>query len=106
MRGVIKGVLAQELKNSLSMQEGYEREIMNLPSGCLSKKVIRGHEYYYLVKREGKKVVYQYKGIVTPQEIKRYQEAKEKRVKYRRLLSQVKKQVRYLKGTLRGKEPV
>jgi len=77
MRGVIKGVLAQELKNSLSMQEGYEREIKNLPSGCLSKKVIRGHEYYYLVKREGKKVVYQ-----------------------------VKKQVRYLKGTLRGKEPV
>jgi len=106
MRGVIKGVLAEELRNSLKMQKGYERELKNLPPGCLAKRVIRGRAYYYLVKREGKKVVYQYKGIISPEEIKRYQDAKEKRAKYRRLLSQVKKQVRYLKGTLHGKEPV
>src|SRR5208283_3026767 len=106
MRGVIKGVLAEELRNSLRMQKGYERELKSLPSGCLAKRVIRGRAYYYLVKREGLKVVYRYKGIISPEEIKRYQDAKEKRAKYRRLLSQVKKQVRYLKGALRGKDPV
>jgi len=59
-----------------------------------------------LVKREGKKVVYKYKGIILLEEIKRYQEAKEKRAQYRGLLSRVKKQVRFLKGALRGKEAI
>ena len=106
MRGVIKGVLAEELKNSIRMQKDYERSLKALPEGCLAQRVIRGRSYYYLVKREGQKVVYRYKGIILPEEIKRYQEAKEKRAQYRGLLSRVKKQVRYLKGALRGKEAV
>lgn len=106
MRGVIKGVLAEELKNSLKMQKDYECYLKALPSGCLARKVVRGRVYYYLVRREGLKVVYQYKGIIPPEEIKRYQVAKKKRAQYRGLLSRVKKQVRYLKGALRGKEAV
>jgi len=106
MRGVIKGVLAEELNNSRKMQKAYERSLKELPQGCLARRVIRGKVYYYLVRREGLKVVYQYKGKIAPEEIKRYQDAKEKRVQYRRLLSRVKKQVRYLKGALRGKEAV
>jgi len=35
-----------------------------------------------------------------------YKLAKEYRAKYRKLLSKVKKQIKFLKGTLRGKEPV
>jgi len=106
MRGVIKGVLAEELKNSLKMQKDYERSLKALPLGCLSRKVIRGRPYYYLVKRIGKKVVYKYKGIITTEEIDRYQNVKKKRAQYRQLLSRVKKQVRYLKGALRGKEAI
>ena len=106
MRGVIKGVLAEELKNSLMMQKDYERSLRKLLQGCLARRVIGGRAYYYLVHREGQKVVYQYKGKISSEEIKKYQDAKKKRGQYRKLLSRAKKQVRYLKGALRGKEAV
>ncbi len=106
MRGVIKGVLAEELENSLRMKREYEEALKRLPQGCLAKRKIRGHEYFYLVKRVNKKVKYVYKGRVSEEEIKKYEEAKVMRAKYRKLLSQVKKQIRFLRGSLRGKEAV
>lgn len=106
MKGVIKGVLAEELQNSLRMKKEYEQALMNLPQGCLAARKIRGHEYYYLVKRIGKKVKYIYKGKVTQREKKKYVEAKKLRAKYRKLLSQAKKQIKFLRGALRGKEAV
>jgi hypothetical protein len=106
MRGVIKGVLAEELENSLRMQKDYESALNKLPEGCLVKKKIRGHDYYYVVKREGKKIIHIYKGKSSPDEIKKFSEAKPLRVKYRNSLSKIKKQVRFLKGALRGKESI
>lgn len=106
MRGVIKGVLAEELQNSLRMKNEYEEALRKLPKGCLAIRKIRGHEYYYLVKRINKKVKYIYKGKVSDEEIKKYEEAKVLRAKYRKLLSQVKKQIRFLRSSLRGKEAV
>lgn len=37
MCGVIKEVLAEELKNSIRMQKKYERSLKALPQGCLAK---------------------------------------------------------------------
>jgi len=51
MRGLIKGVLAEELENSLRMKKEYEGALHKLPKGCLSVKKIKGHKYYYLVQR-------------------------------------------------------
>ena len=104
--GVIKGVLKEELENSLRMKKGYERELAKLPKGSLIKKKVKGHEYYYLLLREEGKVKFIYKGKVSKEEIKKYKEAKEYRAKYRKLLSQVKKQIRFLRSALRGKESV
>ena len=104
--GVIKGVLKEELANSLHMQRDYERELKKLPKGSLVKKRIKGREYYYLLLREHGKVKFVYKGKVSEQEIKRYKEAKELRARYRNLLSRVKKQVRFLRSSLRGKESI
>jgi len=106
MRGVIKGVLAEELENSLRMKKEYEAALKNLPEGCLVLKKIRGHSYFYLVKRVGKKVKYIYKGKVPQDELDRFKEAKAMRAKYRNLLSRVKKQIKFLKGALRGREPI
>ncbi len=106
MRGVIKGVLAEELENSLRMKKEYEEALRRLLQGCLAKRKIRGHDYFYLVKRVDNKVKYIYKGKVSEEEIKKYEEAKVMRAKYRKLLSQVKKQIRFLRGALRGKEAV
>lgn len=106
MRGVIKGVLAEELENSLRMSKEYDQALSKLPQGCLAVREIRGREYYYLVKRFGKKVKYLYKGKVSEEEKNKYKEAKVLRAKYRSLRSQVRKQVKFLRSALRGKEPI
>jgi hypothetical protein len=105
-KGVIKGVLAEELENSIRMKKGYEKTLKKLPKGCLSVKKIHGHEYCYLVTRVGKKLKYEYKGKLSNEERNEYQKIKKERARYRKLLSQVNKQIKYLKGTLRGKEAV
>jgi sRNA-binding regulator protein Hfq len=104
--GVIKGVLKEELANSLQMKKSYERELAKLPKGSLVKKKVKGHEYYYLLLREKGKIKFIYKGKVSESEIRKNKEVKEYRAKYRKLLSQVKKQVRFLRSALRGKESV
>jgi hypothetical protein len=81
--GAIKGVLQEELDNSLRMKNDYERELAKLPKGSLIKKIIKGHEYYYLILREEGRVKFIYKGKVSDKEIKNYQEAKMKRASYR-----------------------
>ena len=102
----IKSVLREELGNSLRMQEQYEEELARLPVGSLSKRIIKGNEYYYLVYREEGKVRSEYRGKSNPEEIVLYREAKQKRAQYRKELSKVKKQIRFLRGALRGSEAV
>ena len=101
---VIKGVLGEELENSIRQEAAYVKALDALPRGVLVKKQIKGHTYYYLMFREQGKVVFQYKGKVSPAEVKRYDEAKKMRAKYRKLLSQVRKQITFLKKALRAKE--
>lgn len=103
----IKSVLKEELANSLRMQKLYEKELSKLPQGSISKRNIKGNEYYYLVYRENGKFKTVYKGkSVSDSVLKKYAQAKELRSKYRKAISQLKKQIRYLKGALRGKEEI
>ncbi len=106
MRGVIKGVLAEELKNSLGMKKAYEQAITKLPRGTLTKRKIGKQEYYYLARRVGDKIKHEYKGKMSEAEIRKYEDAKVSRAKYRKLLAQVKKQIKFLRGVLRGKESI
>ncbi len=101
---VIKGVLEEELQNSIRMKKQYEKALQEFPKGSLVEKKIRGHKYYYLAVREGKKVKFIYKGKISEEEIKRYMEVKKLRAKYRKLLSQLNKQIAFLKKALNGKE--
>ena len=103
---VIKNVLREELQNSLRLKKSYERELEKLPKGSLIKKVIKGHEYFYLVERREGKVCFAYRGKLSSKEIQKYKNAKESRAKYRKLLSQVKKQIKYLRSVLRGKQEI
>lgn len=103
---VIKSVLKEELANSLVMKKSYERELAKLPRGSLVKKKIKGHEYYYLQVREKGKVRFIYKGKLSGEEIEKYREARKYRAEYRRLLSELKKQIKFLRTALRGKESV
>ena len=106
MRGVIKGVLAEELENSIRMKKEYEAALKKIPKGSLAIRKIGGHEYCYLAVRVGKKVKYRYLGKISASEKKKYLEATKMRAKYRHLLSRVKKQIKFLKGSLRGKQAI
>ena len=103
---VIKSVLKEELANSLAMKKSYERELAKLPKGSLVKKKIKGHEYYYLQVREKDGPKFIYKGKLSDEEVKKYDEAKKYRAQYRKLLSETKKQIKFLRTALRGKESV
>ena len=104
--GVIKGVLREELENSLRMKRSYEKELSKLPKGCLVKKKIKNHEYYYLELREKDKIKFIYKGKLSDEKVKKYKQANKYRAKYRKLLSQVKKQIKFLRSSIRGKEAI
>lgn len=104
---IIKGILKEELENSLRMMKRYEQELAGLPRGSLVERSIKGHRYYYLVYRHQGLFRSVYKGKSVPAKvIAEYRQAKQQRIKYRAALSQLKKQIRYLKGTLRGKEEI
>ncbi|MCP4650900.1 MAG: hypothetical protein GY853_12590 [PVC group bacterium] len=103
----IKAVLREELNNSLRIKKKYEEELSKLPLGSLIKKKIKKYEYYYIVLRQKGKVKFIYKGKkITPKIIKQYNDAKQLRAKYRNLLSKVKKQIKFLRSSLRGKEAI
>ena len=106
MRGIIKSTLAEELRNSLRMKKEYESALKKLPRGCLVSKNIKGKIYYYMVKRKGKKVKYIYEGRMLDSKVQKYQKIKKLRAQYRSNLAQLKKQIKFLKGALRGKEPI
>jgi len=92
--GVIKGVLKEELENSRDMLKSYQREIAKIGK----------HYYYYLAKRQGKKVKFIYKGPISEQVKKAYAEQRKMLSKYKKLLLQVKNQIKFIKRALRGKE--
>ncbi|MCD6422982.1 MAG: hypothetical protein J7L42_02530 [Elusimicrobia bacterium] len=99
----IKSVLKEELKNSLRLKKKYEQALAKLPKGSLIKKKIKGHEYYYLLLRERGKVKFIYKGKkVSPDTVKKYKEAKQLRAKYRKLLLECKKQIKFLERSLKN----
>jgi len=103
---VIKSVLREELVNSLRLRKSYQEKLRQLPEGSLCVKNRKGHDYCYLIIRKKGKVRFIYKGKVDQEELKKNQEVKKLRAKYRKLLSKVKKQVKYLRMVLRGKEEV
>lgn len=102
----IKSVLKEELKNSISMKKGYEKALTKLPKGSIRVKKINGKTYHYLAMREKGKFKDIYLGNISDKKISKYKSAKEMRAKYRKLLSQVKKQIKFIKGTIRGKEAI
>jgi gluconate kinase len=103
--GVIKGVLKEELQNSLDMLKRYQEEI-NKVKGCLVKKKIGKKYYFYIAKRLNKKVKFVYKGPKSEALEKKYKEQRGMLIKYKRLQSQVKHQIKFLRRALRGKEAV
>ena len=105
--GVIKGVLREELENSIRLKEEYKKVLKKRPGGSLVLKDIKGHKYYYLAFRDGKKVKFVYKGKKLSKEfIKEFEKSKQLRKKYKELVQELNKRIKYLRRVLHGKEDV
>ncbi|MDP3723814.1 MAG: hypothetical protein Q8R91_10030 [Candidatus Omnitrophota bacterium] len=102
MPRVIKSVLHEELVNSRRMQLRYAQALRRLGKGSLVKKRIGGHAYYYLAVREGRRVRFRYLGKLSAEERQARLVQHRQRGKYRRLLREVKQQIRFLERFLRG----
>ena len=102
----IKDMLNEELQNSLQIKQDYERALAKLPKGALVRKIIGGRPYFYLARREGAKVRFVYQGKLSDAEVRKHEEAKQSRARYRQRLSEVNKQIKYLQKVLRAKQPV
>jgi hypothetical protein len=103
--GVIKGVLKEELQNSCDMLKSYQREIAKV-KGCLIRKKIGRRYYYYLAKRQGNKVQFIYKGPISEEVKRAYAQQRKMLSKYKKLLAQVKNQIKFIRRALRGKEAI
>ena len=99
---LIKDMLQEELQNSLQIQKDYQKAMAAIPPGALVRKVIGGRAYYYLAHRQGKKVQFDYVGRLSPAELRKYEEDRQFRVRYRNRLRGIKEQIRFLRKTLRG----
>lgn len=97
---VIKGVLVEELENSLRIRERYLESIRKLPRGSLRKKNINGHDYYYLAYRDGAKVRYSYLGKLSEDRLKDYEGERAKRLGYKSAVKKLDQQIRYLRKVL------
>jgi len=105
--GVIKGVLKEELENSIRMLKRYEQELKKYPGGSFIQKEIRGHKYYYLAIREGKKVHFIYKGkSLSKQDKATLEKSRRMRKKTKAFIQKLKKRIIYIEKTLRGKEDI
>ena len=103
----IKELLKEELGNSLRMERDYRHALAKLPRGSVVKKIIRGRAYYYLAYREKSRVRFLYKGRkMEEREIAKYSDAKRFRAQYRKLLSNLRKQIIFLRKALRAKQAV
>ncbi|MDP3722694.1 MAG: hypothetical protein Q8R91_04255 [Candidatus Omnitrophota bacterium] len=102
MARVIRHVLQEELVNSRRMQRRYAQALRGLGRGSLVRKLIGGHPYYYLAMRDGKRVRFRYLGKLSAPERQERLAQHRKRGQYRRLLREVKQQIRFLERSLRG----
>jgi hypothetical protein len=105
--GLIKGVLKEELGNSIRLKESYNKELMKNPGGSIVEKKIRGHKYYYVAFREGRRVRFIYKGkALTREVLVEFEKSKRLRRKHKEMVRQLTVRIKYLRKVLHGKEDV
>lgn len=84
------------------MRRRYEQALRRLDKSSLVLKRIGGYPYYYLAAREGRWVRFRYLGKLSAPERQERLVQHRQRGQCRRLLREVKQQIRFLERSLRG----
>lgn len=101
---IIKGVLEEEYNRLMQLRDRYMREAAKLPKGSLSVKEKSGQEYAYLAHRKGKKVVFDYVGKASSDEVKKIRESIKKRKDLETKFKAIKKDLKELERALGGRK--
>ena len=101
---IFNGIIEEELNRLKSLKRQYEHELSSYIKGCLVKKNIKGHIYYYLNYRDNKKKVFKYLGKLNEDEVSDIEKKIEKRRNIKKLYIQVKKNVKRFEKISNGKK--
>jgi len=102
---IIESVIRDEYDRNLRMQEAYCQEIAKLPRGSVTRKVINGKTYYYLMYREAGKVENKYlskKDNDIDDLVKQVQKRRELESLIKKLRKEQKEMEKYLKVSGHG----
>ena len=99
----IEGILKEELKRLREATKSYRGEIEKLPRGSIQYKKINGVLYPYLAFRRSGKVVSQYLGRLSKEELEALKKDLELRGEYERLLREVRRNRARVEGMIHGK---
>ncbi|MBT3294491.1 MAG: substrate-binding domain-containing protein [Verrucomicrobia bacterium] len=98
-----------EITGALEALEGqkadWEQALAELLPGNLVKRVVKGHEYYYWVRRENGKVKTDYRGKLSDEEVAWYTDLKQKRETFTKQIARADKAIRALKSVLCQRQP-
>jgi len=97
----MKGLAREELDNSIRIRDDYKKALSKLPKGSLSRKTIKGNEYYYLSYRDKSgRVQSRYLGKLSDAQLKRYREKIRRRREYSKLIKKSEKQIAFFQKVL------
>lgn len=86
----LPNIKKEELERLREAGKSYQRELKRLPRGSIQRKKIGKAMYPYLVFRQGKRVVSQYLGRLSSEELARLRDGIQLRRRYERLLRDVR----------------
>ena len=96
----LKSVLEEELERNLKKQVIFNDELEKLPKGSLSIVTIHNDEYLYRKYRKGNKVISEYIGPIDGDSSKEAYKLRERFLKLKQAIKDLKKEERYLKRAL------
>lgn len=100
---IMKSLAREELENSIRIRDAYKRALDKLPKGCLSKKKIKGNDYYYLSFRDKSgKARSRYLGKLSEKQVERYREKSRRRREYRKLMKLSEQQILFYQKVVNG----
>lgn len=101
---ILNGILKEELNRLKNLKKNYEWRLNKLPKGCLIRKKIKGHIYYYLNYRDGSKGVFKYLGKLDKGKLSKINNNISERRKLRKLYIWVKRDIVKLEKISHGKK--
>lgn len=66
---ILKNILKESLDYYQDLDRRYQERLKELPRGSVLKRRIAGREYFYLIYRDGRRVVSKYLGKAEPEKI-------------------------------------